>query len=189
MPPKVKITKEELLETGFSIARESGIEGVTARSIGSKLGLSSRATYSYFTSVELLKKEIVGKIYSHLFNLLVKLDPKLDPFISISVNYIKFAKRDKNLYRIINFSGLEYTKEHRVLYTDMMMDIVSKTTKYSTYDLSEIRSLFFKMGIFIHGFADIIYQSAQGEYEDDFIGEVVISTAVALVENIKPKTT
>ncbi len=42
MPPKVKITKEMILNTVLDITREVGFEAVNARSIASKLQCSTR---------------------------------------------------------------------------------------------------------------------------------------------------
>jgi AcrR family transcriptional regulator len=187
MPPKVKISKEELLNKSFSIAREFGIESVTAREIGKRLGLSSRATYSYFTSVELLKEEIVEKVYACLFNHLVDLDPKLDPFLSICLNYIRFAKNEKELYRIVQTTGKPYIEKHKSSYREMMIKIIKDTPKYAEYDEESLKNIFFKMGIFIHGLADLLYQNEDEHFNENFIIETVVSTARALIENSKLK--
>ena len=41
MPPKVKITKEEIIEAALRIVRESGDEALNARNVAAALGCST----------------------------------------------------------------------------------------------------------------------------------------------------
>ena len=58
MPPKAKFTKREIVEAASEIAEKSGIAAVTAREVGAALGVSSRPLFTYFDSVDDLKKEV-----------------------------------------------------------------------------------------------------------------------------------
>lgn len=41
MPPKAKFTKQQITEAGLEIIRTEGMENLTARALGKKLGSSS----------------------------------------------------------------------------------------------------------------------------------------------------
>ena len=58
MPPKVKFQKEEIVEAAVNIARKKGISAVTAREVGAVLGVSSRPLFTYFDTVDELKREV-----------------------------------------------------------------------------------------------------------------------------------
>ena len=58
MPPKVKFTSNEIIEAAVKITREKGIAAVTAREVGATLGVSSRPLFTYFDTVEELKREV-----------------------------------------------------------------------------------------------------------------------------------
>ena len=48
MPPKVKITKEMIIDAAFEIARSEGAENINARTVSKKLGCSTQpVTVSY----------------------------------------------------------------------------------------------------------------------------------------------
>ncbi len=55
MPPKVKITKEMILNTVLDITREVGFEAVNARSIASKLQCSTRPIFTCYENMNELK--------------------------------------------------------------------------------------------------------------------------------------
>lgn len=42
MPPKVKITKEMIIDAAFEIARSEGAENINARTVSKKLGCSTQ---------------------------------------------------------------------------------------------------------------------------------------------------
>ena len=54
MPPKVKITKEMILNTVLDITREVGFEAVNARSIASKLQCSTRPIFTCYENMNVL---------------------------------------------------------------------------------------------------------------------------------------
>ena len=45
MPPKCKFTKEEIIEAALEMVKADGIEAVTARALGAKLGTSSKPVF------------------------------------------------------------------------------------------------------------------------------------------------
>ena len=51
MPPKVKVSKEEIINTAISLIRKSGASAVNARSIAAELGCSTQPIFSNFASM------------------------------------------------------------------------------------------------------------------------------------------
>ena len=92
MPPKVKFQKEEIIEAAVNITREKGISAVTAREVGAYLGVSSRPLFTYFDTVDELKKA-VWTYAKNLYEECVKNGLKAAiPFLGVGQNYIRFAK-------------------------------------------------------------------------------------------------
>ena len=44
MPPKTRITKEQIVSAGLELARQAGPEAINARAVASRLGCSARRT-------------------------------------------------------------------------------------------------------------------------------------------------
>ncbi|MCP4704527.1 MAG: TetR/AcrR family transcriptional regulator, partial [candidate division Zixibacteria bacterium] len=62
MPPKVKYTKNDVIEAAFVITEKKGLNNLTARSIANQLGSSTAPVYMHFESMDELTLEIVRKI-------------------------------------------------------------------------------------------------------------------------------
>ena len=52
VPPKCKFTREEIIQAALDIAKKEGIVSITARSLGAKLGSSSKPIFSVFENME-----------------------------------------------------------------------------------------------------------------------------------------
>ncbi len=57
MPPKAKYTKEEVTKIALDIIKEDGINALTARSLGARLGTSSRPVFTAFKNMDEVKWE------------------------------------------------------------------------------------------------------------------------------------
>ena len=101
MPPKAKFTAQEIINAAVEITRTKGFNAVTAREVGAVLGVSSRPLFTYFDTVEQLKREV----YLYASNLYKKyLEDGLKmpvPFRGVGQQYIMFAKDEPELYKIL----------------------------------------------------------------------------------------
>ena len=52
MPPPCKFTKEEIIQASLNLVRESGVGAITARTLGARLGASSKPIFSIFENME-----------------------------------------------------------------------------------------------------------------------------------------
>ncbi len=55
MPPKAKFTREEIVAVAVDIIRDSGVEAITAKEIGKRMGTSTRPMFTWFKTVEELR--------------------------------------------------------------------------------------------------------------------------------------
>ena len=131
MPPKVKFKKEEIISAAVNITREKGIFAVTAREVGAALGVSSRPLFTYFNTVDELKKE-VWLYAKNLYEGSVKNGLKAEvPFLGVGQNYIRFAKDEPELYKYlflyppadINGSAMDALKHSQDLARESLMRI------------------------------------------------------------------
>lgn len=188
MAPDPKVTRKQIIDAGLEIARERGIEAITARELGNKLGLSSSPAYSYFSSIDEIKEEVVKKIYEILTEVLSQKNGDADVFLNVGLNYIKFAQTQKELYQIIHSSGRKYANEHVQTVEDMMIDNLRKEKNYAGLSKGEMKDLYLKMSIFAHGLADLIYQDGREKYTNSIIRKILSETGEALINNIRKKT-
>ena len=65
MPPKVKISKEDILQTAIELVRKGGEEAVNARAIAGALNCSTQPIFSNFASME--ERHLLAQEMKRLF--------------------------------------------------------------------------------------------------------------------------
>lgn len=101
MPPKAKFTRDEIIQTAFLIAKEEGLEKITARELGSRLGSSARPIFTVFETMEQIKAEVL-RCAKDLYRQYVQrgLQQKL-AFQGVGIAYITFALEEPKLFGLL----------------------------------------------------------------------------------------
>ena len=101
MPPKIKFQKDAIVKAALNVAGKKGIDAVTAREVAKELGVSVGPIFTWFESMDDLKKEVfelAKKNYcSHIE---LGLQAQI-PFLGVWQQYIKFAKEEPELYKLL----------------------------------------------------------------------------------------
>lgn len=155
MANTTKITKEMILDTAFSIARREGLNSISNRRIAKELNSSIRPIYYQFKNTEELKLELWKKIDTYFYDYL--LNNKLGNmplYKQIGINYIRFSRDEKKLFKILFMSDNKLLPSDFILDTDYMRikDIIRISTNLSDKD---IKSFHLKMWLFTHGIATL----------------------------------
>ena len=72
MPPKVRITKEDILTTSIEMVREKGAEVLNARAIAAHMGCSTQPIFSNYASMDELKQDVMQQAYNLYLHFLEK---------------------------------------------------------------------------------------------------------------------
>ena len=59
MPPKAKFTKKEIADVALQIYREEGLEGLTSRNLGKKLGSSACPIFTVFSGMDEVREAMI----------------------------------------------------------------------------------------------------------------------------------
>ena len=59
MPPKVKVSKEQIVSAALDLIRHQGYDALNARSIAAALGCSTQPIFSNFTTMEELRGTVI----------------------------------------------------------------------------------------------------------------------------------
>ena len=110
MPNKIKVTKQDILETSLAIARKDGIDSVNARSIAKLLNCSTQPVYYHFPTMDELRQAIKLEARS-LYNDYISESKKVIseiPFKEAGMAFIQFASDEPNLFRILFMDNDSY---------------------------------------------------------------------------------
>lgn len=184
MPPKPKYSKDEIIDMAVQIAAKKGISAITARELADKLSVSSRPIYSYFESIDELKREVIQRIMKNFTSELYKKRPDANQFLSVGLNLISFVKNNKEYYGIIKHEGSKYIDFKAVnSFADIIVDKVSKSEEYSGFSKAKIKDAYLKMAIFSHGLADFVYYG-HIDGSESFIRKMLEETGKAIMKDV-----
>lgn len=158
MSKEVKITKDMILEAAFDIVREKGLEEVSNRSIAKRLECSIRPIYYQFNNSDELKKELYNKIEKYFYKYIMNnMIDNIPYYRQVGINYIKFAREEKNFFKILFMSKSDYLPEGFVSKSEDDFKEISKLIKMSTkLNDDDIKSFHIKMWMFTHGIATLL---------------------------------
>ena len=101
MPPSVKFTKDQIVEAALSVTRGGGIGSLTARSLASELGASTRPMFTYFETVDELKHEVHEAAKGVYKAYIERGLAEPVPFLGVGQNTIRFAREEPELFKLL----------------------------------------------------------------------------------------
>lgn len=103
MPPKIKITKEEIVDTALNLVREAGEQALNARSIAAKLRCSTQPVFSNFETMDDLHNAVKETAYAEYQSYLkTEMEAgKYPPYKASGMAYIRFAREEKELFKLL----------------------------------------------------------------------------------------
>jgi len=158
MPPKIKITEEAILDAALELTREKGIASVNAREVAKALGCSIQPVFRNFQSMDNLKKDLYKKaenIYGDYTNR--GMEGHRIPFLGFGMAYIDFAKKEKNLFKLL-FMSDEF-KDKSII--DMIKEegnqsIVGMVSSMTGLCRDKAEQLFMDIWLMTHGIASLV---------------------------------
>lgn len=158
MPPKVKITKTDIVETALSLVREGGEEALNARNLASALNCSTQPIFSNFSTMEELRGEVICAAYSLYLEFIKKETEsrKYPPYKASGMAYVRFAKDEKELFKLLFMR--DRTKEDLSPSTDFE-NAVEMIMKANGVTREKATLIHFEVWACVHGIGTMLVTS------------------------------
>ena len=158
MPPKVKVSKEEIINTAISLIRKSGASAVNARSIAAELGCSTQPIFSNFATMEDLQNAVIIKAYGLYTEFLQREaeSGKYPVYKSYGMAYIRFASEEKELFKLLFMCDRTGKSFIPTADFDASVEMIMSANKI-TKEKAELMHL--EMWVSVHGIATILATS------------------------------
>ncbi|MBQ4600127.1 MAG: TetR/AcrR family transcriptional regulator [Oscillospiraceae bacterium] len=104
MPPKPKFTKEEIVAAALELVSKKGIEALTARELGARLGSSARPIFTVFNSMEEVQGEVRSAALKRFEGYAEKAMHYTPVFKQVGMQMILFAMEEPKLYQLVYMS-------------------------------------------------------------------------------------
>ncbi len=178
MPPKVKITKEDIINVAVEIVRSSGAQALNARTIAAVLNCSTQPVFSNFATMDELRLAVVEKadaICGDYIRREVE-SGKFPAYKASGMAYIRFAKEEKELFKLLYMRDRTNEKNPQPNgFGDEMESIVQSKTGLNR---EEAKLFHLEMWAYVHGiaamvatgFADLDWELVSRMLSDAYLG-------------------
>ncbi len=156
MPPKVKVTREQIVQAALALVRESGAQALNARAVANRLGCSTQPVFSNYATMEELKLDVLRAADECYQAHLAKgmRDSAYPPYKASGVAYIGFARQERELFKLLFMRDRrgEKVEEDRQSVAPLLRILSANT------GMSEDEAYFFhlEMWVYVHGIATMI---------------------------------
>ena len=155
MPRDFMFTKEEIINAALSLTREKGFSAVSARTLGEKLGTSSRPVFGRFENMEEVKNAIIAAA-NELYQSYRKRElesGKYVPFKASGMAYIRFAREEKELFKLL---FMRDRSKETMGYADEMDELVNLVSRQVDLNKDKAKLFYLEMWVYVHGIASMI---------------------------------
>lgn len=187
MPPKAKFTKAQITQAGLEIVRNEGMENLTARALGKKLGSSACPIFTVFENMEEVQAE-VKKAAKALYAEYVKRGLGDTPaFKGVGMQYILFAIKEPKLFQLLFMS--EQPQKPVVanvlpIIEDSYDEILLSVKNSFELNESEAENLYRHLWIYTHGIA-VLCATNMCTFTPEEMGRMLTEVRVSVLNEIK----
>ncbi len=161
MPPKVKVTRENIINAAVDIVKKSGAQALNARTVASVLNCSTQPIFSNFSTMDELRLAVAQKA-AILCKEYIRREVEskaFPPYKASGMAYIQFAKEEKELFKILFMrERLGNALSEEIDLNDQMEQIVQHNTGLNS---EETKLFHLEMWVVVHGIAAM---TATGSY-------------------------
>ncbi len=101
MPPSIKFSRKEIIRAAVEVTRTGGIGSLTARALATELGSSTRPIFTYFDSMDAIKREVFLAAKDSYRTYVEHGLAEPIPFLGVGLSYIRFAREEPELYKLL----------------------------------------------------------------------------------------
>lgn len=187
MPPKAKFSRDEIADAALAIVRTDGIQALTARALGDRLGSSARPVFTIFQNMEEVQDEVM-KAARALYKEYIERGLQDTPaFRGVGTQYILFAIQEPKLFQLLFMAE----KEHVPDLTEVLMLIDESYDRIlasveTSYELTgaSAEKLYHHMWIYSHGIAALC-ATKMCRFSGEEIREMMAEVSSSLIRKIK----
>ena len=170
--PKVKFTKEIIVEAAYELMKIEGFNNLSVRKIAKYLKSSTAPIYFNFNTVDDLKEEIIilskEKLKKYLYG-----NYSERKLLNSAVGFVAFAREERELFRAIFLDGAERFKE---LYDETLNTLLTEEilmVSFPKLTFQEAKLSVRRLWYFLFGYATLICTSRDDDYRNDQTNEKI----------------
>lgn len=184
--PKQRVTREQVVEAAFQLARERGMEGVLVKELAQRLGCSVQPIYTYCGSMEELREAVEERTAAFVRDYAARRRDPADPFRSTGLAYLQLAREEPHLYRIF-FSRQQGGSWEELYRREADPNRAGELAGSLGLTLEGARKLHLHMLIYNAGVGQVL-SASRGAMEIETAARQLESAYEAFLEQVKAET-
>lgn len=153
MPPKVKISKEDIIRAAVELASTGGAQAIGARNIAAALNCSTQPIFSNFAAIEEVKVAVLQEAEAMCAEYIKRevASERYPVYKASGMAYIRFAKEQKELFKLLYMRDRtgESTPSEDAFFDDMRALVQSNTG----LDRTDAQLFHLEIWAYVHGIA------------------------------------
>jgi AcrR family transcriptional regulator len=145
--PKIKFTKEQIIDAAFEIAKTEGTDSVTMRKIAETMGSSVAPIYVNYKSINELIDALIERILG-ISQQLLNEESTGNPFHDLGRASIRFAMEYSVLFRDLVMKNNSYMKDYDEQMLPILIEEMKKDPELKGLSEDELKTVLLKMKIF-----------------------------------------
>ncbi|HOE56156.1 MAG TPA: TetR/AcrR family transcriptional regulator [Bacillota bacterium] len=189
MGPKIKFTKEYIIDIAFELAKIEGIDSITMRKIAEKMGSSVAPIYVNFKNNNELIEAVIDRIISISQQLLIE-ESTGDPFQDMGRASLRFAMEYSVLFRDLVMKNNEYMKDYDKKIIPSLIVEMKKDPELEDFTEDELKTILLKMRVFQLGLSIMVANDLLPEdYKEKDLMNILSSAANDVIRSAKLEKT
>ena len=161
MPPKVRITKDAIVEAAVGLVRVGGLQSINARNVARQIGCSTQPIMYQFDTMEALRQAAYERADVLHTEYLLNVSPESEPLLQIGLNYIRFAVEEPELFRFLFQSGYACgTNLMEMIDAPAVQPIVEVVCIEGGLSPEQAKDVFMTLAMYVHGYASLMANNA-----------------------------
>lgn len=172
MPPKVRITRADIIRAATELVRKEGVQAVNARRVANLLGCSTQPVFSNFATMEALHSA-VRQAANELYQSFLRSDMaggKYPAYKASGMAYIRFAREERELFKMLfmcDRSGQTIPEDRESI--RLLLELIQQNLHI---DEDAACRFHMEMWIYVHGIATMI-ATAYLDWDEDMVSSLV----------------
>lgn len=159
MPPKVKVTKEDIINAAADVVRENGAAALNARAVAARLGASTQPIFSHYSTMDALRADVISYA-NEVYQSFLKQDMssgEYPVYKGSGMAYIRFAREERELFKLLFMRDRSQEEIPQSLdEVKPIIQIIQKSIGLSEQDAAMFH---LEMWVYVHGIATMIATS------------------------------
>ena len=178
MPPKCKFTREEIVRAALDLTRSAGLDGLTARALGSALGSSVKPIFGLFKNMEEVQDAVLSAAQD-LYQRCLAEDMaagKYPPYKASGMGYIRFAREERELFKLLFMCDRKGEPPEPGREMDAILPLIMQNTGLSR---ERAERFHLEMWLFVHGVASMV-ATGYLDWEMETVSDVLTDAYIGL---------